>query len=484
MNKFAKLFSTLFLTTVIALPFMVACDSGNEDKNGGNEGNELPAFVDYASELKLDLSSDTKKQEVTVRLFIDGDTTHFDPKGSADISFVGGYIKARYLAVNTPESTGDVEKWGKSASNFTYSKLSTAEAIIVESDDHTWNLDSTSERYTLWIWYVPEGKEVKEENYRNLNVELLQEGYGRASKTSENRYGTTALAALMQAQAYELHIFGKEKDPNYYGDEATKQLDLKTLRFNIDDYVQHPVSVQGYVTAVYNSGAYIEEYDEEDGISYGIAVYFGFKTGKLLEILAVNNYVNVIGTVTEFNGTYQISDVKYNMARPKDPANCQLVEAGDVTVHPWREVTTADIVDTANNTVTAKFPKGEDEEGNETFEEKTLSYAKAMMNTSVTLKNLTIKSISTTTNPDSSSKGAMSVTVEDASGKRIVLRTEVLYKADGTTLYTKDDFTNADGSYKTISEVKGIVDYFDLNNTGNGTYQIAIWNWNCFTFAS
>lgn len=482
MNKVARIFSSLLLTAVLTVPFLAGCDSGNGSGKTDGTSDQLPEFIDYASTLKLDMDSDSKKQAVTPRLYIDGDTTHFDPKGAADISFVGGYIKARYLAVNTPESTGDVEKWGKSASNFTYSKLSTAEAIIVESDDNTWNLDSTSERYTLWIWYVPDGEEVAEENYRNLNVELLQEGYGKASKTSENRYGKTALAALMQAQTFKLKLYSAEKDPNYFGDEETAQLTLKSLRFNIDDYVQHPVSVQGYVTAIYDSGAYIEEYDEDDGISYGIAVYFGFKTGKLLEILAVGNYVNVVGTVTEFNGTYQVSDVRYNMARPNDPKNSQQIDAGQVTARPWREVSIADIEDSENNTVTAKFPAGEDEEGNEVFDEKTISCAKAMMNTSVTLKDLTIKEIYTTNKDTSKSKGAMSVTVEDAEGNRIVIRTEVLYKEDGETMYTEQDFK--DGTvFKKIASVKGIVDYFDLNNTGNGSYQIAVWDWSCFTFA-
>lgn len=474
MNKVTKIFTSLLLTAVLALPFMAGCGEKKDSPTPGKPDEK--DFIDYASNLKLDMDSATKKQNVTVRLFIDGDTTHFDPVGTPDISFVGGYIKARYLAVNTPESTGDVEKWGKTASNFTYEKLSTAEAILVESNDSNWNLDSTNERYTLWVWYVPAGKKVAEENYRNLNVELLQEGYGKASKTSENIYGQTALAALMQAQTFKLNLYGSKKDPNYFGDEETAQLTLKSLRFNIDDYVQHPVSVQGYVTAIYDSGAYIEEYDEEDELSYGIAVYFGFKTGKLLEILAVGNYVNVVGTVTSFNGTYQISGVQYNMARPNDPKNTQKVEAGQVTVRPFREVSIADIVDTANNKVTAEFHAGEDEEGNDIFESKTISYGAAMMDTSVMLKDLTITKIYTTKNSESKSKGAMSVTVTDASGKSIVLRTEVLYKEDGETLYTEADFKNGT-AFKKIASVKGIVDYYE------GSYQLAIWDWSCFAFA-
>ena len=80
----------------------------------------LPEFVDYVDQLTLDMNSSTAKLEVTVKLFVDGDTTHFHvpQEISAD-----GILKARYIAVNTPESTGQIEEWGKKASNFTREKL-------------------------------------------------------------------------------------------------------------------------------------------------------------------------------------------------------------------------------------------------------------------------------------------------------------------------------------------------------------------------
>ena len=60
-------------------------------------------FVDYAASVRLNWKSETAKQEVTVESFVDGDTTHFAvPKEIA----ADGVLKARYLAINTPESTG------------------------------------------------------------------------------------------------------------------------------------------------------------------------------------------------------------------------------------------------------------------------------------------------------------------------------------------------------------------------------------------
>ena len=66
---------------------------------------EKPKLVDYASQLTLDMNSETIKQEVTVEAFIDGDTTHFKVPTSV---VSRGVLKARYLAVNTPESTGKI----------------------------------------------------------------------------------------------------------------------------------------------------------------------------------------------------------------------------------------------------------------------------------------------------------------------------------------------------------------------------------------
>ena len=72
-------------------------------------------FVDYAGQAVLNRNGDSQTIEVTVKAFIDGDTTHFNVQGWG----TDNVFKARYAAVNTPESTGDVEPWGKKASNFT-----------------------------------------------------------------------------------------------------------------------------------------------------------------------------------------------------------------------------------------------------------------------------------------------------------------------------------------------------------------------------
>ena len=235
---------------------------GVEATVGSTEPLEI---IDYATAVKLDMASPTAKQEVTVKTLVDGDTTHFYVPSSV---MPGGVLKARYLAINTPESTGKIEEWGKKASNFTREKLSNATSIIIESDTGTWNADSTGDRYLCWVWYKPAG----ESEYRNLNLEILQNGLAIASNSSQNRYGEYAVAAIAQARAQKLNVHSGEKDPDFFYGDAY-EVTLKELRTNIEAYNGLKVAFNGVVTVNDNNSVYVENYDAETDMYYGMAVY-------------------------------------------------------------------------------------------------------------------------------------------------------------------------------------------------------------------
>ena len=84
------------LSLILALIVLVACFAGCKDNKTAVATGEV---VDYVAQTKLDINSSTKKQEVTVKSYIDGDTTHFIVP--ADISD-DGTLKARYMGINTP----------------------------------------------------------------------------------------------------------------------------------------------------------------------------------------------------------------------------------------------------------------------------------------------------------------------------------------------------------------------------------------------
>lgn len=454
MKKFYKIFVSALCAAFIAVPVLFAACGPTEDKGTGDDSKE-PELIDYVSNLKLDLTSETKKQEVTVRLYVDGDTTHFDAvKNSTvtpdtDLSAYDsiGYIKARYLAINTPESTGKIEKWGKTASNFTHDKLASATSIIVESDDGNWNSDSTGSRFMLWVWYKPAGAT----DYRNLNVEILQNGFALASKTSNNRYAAVATAALDQAKENKLHVYSpaSTKDENFYEGEAIP-LSLKELRCHVTDYLQISVRVTGIVVALFSNTAYIQDYDAETDSYYGMAVYIGYEKGYINTVLSVGNEVNVVGSVTEFQGTYQISGVTYNLMKPNASTNTTIISQDNEIV--FSDVTAYDL---KNKLCSVNFDV-EDEEGNESQETVNISYGDTVTATAVKVSNLNVVDAYTTQKEDSASKGAISLTCQASDGTTITVRTEVLYDSDGT-LVTQDRFLN-----KTIT-VKGIVEKYEGN---------------------
>ena len=105
MNNFKKL-TALFLALILAAGVLAGCGKGQETTGpAGTKPTEQLQIVDYVAQTKLDMSSSTLKQEVTVKNYIDGDTTHFNVPTSISED---GVLKARYLCVNTPESTGKI----------------------------------------------------------------------------------------------------------------------------------------------------------------------------------------------------------------------------------------------------------------------------------------------------------------------------------------------------------------------------------------
>ena len=429
--------------------------NNNDNQNNGDNTNPDDGDkteVDYAAQVKLDLSSSTKKIQVTVKTYVDGDTTHFNvPTSFLDT----GLLKARYLGINTPESTGKIEEYGKTASNFTKTKLMSASSIYIESDDENLNADSTGGRYLVWVWY----RTNENEEYRNLNIEILQNGLAIASNSANNRYGETCVAAINQAKRLKLNIYSGQKDPNFYYGDA-KEITLKELRTNIAEYNGVKVAFEAVVVKDYSQTVYVEEYDEELDMYFGMTVYYGFSAAAdVLNILNVGNRVRIVGSVQfyETGGTYQVSGLTYRAMRPNDPGNVQKISEGHEASY---RLTTAE-------EFTSKV-EIEDEENQETLE---FDFAELAMSSSISMNNLVVKSVYTTSNQDSSSYGAMTLTCE-CDGKTISVRTIVLYEGEGDArkMVTASTFEG-----KTIN-VKGIVDYFD------GQYQIKLYSMNDVTF--
>jgi micrococcal nuclease len=442
MNKFRTFF---LLFTVFAL-ILGACGCAGPVQPDPTDANQptVGEFVDYVAALTLDKSFNSAKLEVTVKTFVDGDTVHFHVPTTVHET---GVLKGRFLGINTPESTGKIEEYGKAASKFTREKLSKATSIIIESENETWNHDSTGDRYLVWVWYKTE----TDSEYRNLNLEILQNGLAIANSAASNRYGSLCMSALNQAKAHKLNLFSGKADPDFYYGDAV-ELTLKELRSNPETYSGVKVAFNGVITRNYNNSVYVEAFDPETGMYHGISVYYGFALpGAALDILSVGNEVRIVGLMQfyEAGGTWQISGLTHNLMKPQDPGNCQMFSEGN---KPAYVLTDAPVF--ASGKVTLE--NGE-----------TRDYAEMALGSSLEMRGLTVESIYTTEDEESSSKGAMTLTCK-VGDTTVSVRTIVLKDANGNII-TADTYEG-----KTI-DVKGIVDFFD------GNYQIKVFSANDIT---
>ena len=188
-------------------------------------------------------------------------------------------------------------------------------------------------------------------------------------------------------------------------------------------------------------------------------IYLGYSlSGQGLEIVSVGNLVRFVGSLQyyETGGTYQVANLKYQAMRPNDPTNIKLIESGHTGAFVETNPDTF-----VNGKVTVEMIEIlEDETEQKT--DKEFDYAYLTLDTSIQMKNLEVKSVYTTTNESSSSKGAMTLTCV-ANGITVKVRTVVLYDEDNK-IVTADTYQG-----KTI-DVKGFVDYFD------GEYQIKVFS--------
>ena len=474
MNKLSKL-----LIILIVLVMLVGCfaacgnqNSGNNDndndvnqneganQNGGGTtdgGNEIE-FIDYASQVKFDKNSGRKWAKVKVKSYIDGDTTHFTPIDGTQIGDLD-YVKARYLSINTPESTGIIEPWGKKASNYTKETLSKATSIIIESDNDKWNADSTGGRYLVWVWY----KTAEMTEYRNLNLEILQQGLAFGSNAADNAYSEYTMGALNQAKQFKCYVFSKDKDPDFYYGGA-QNVTLKELKLNYEPYKDQLVRFEAVVVKRSGATVYLEEYDAETDMYYGMQVFCGYNTpGNVMQALSIGNRVMMVGTLQyyELGGTWQISNIKYSvdMMDPNGALSKDGIHKIEEGYSPsYRETDAADIV---NGKLTLDVIT-QDADGNEISTPTEFKYGELAHYSTVTVKDLTVESVYTTTTETSDDKGAMSITCKAADGTTIVVRTEVLIDAEGK-LVTQDIFPAG-----TKISVRGIVDSYD------GQYQVRV----------
>lgn len=292
------LLSTLLITFLFVL---VACDNTEKDPKPSTELN-----TKLTDELRLDLSYEGKVYqtdrvgEVTLVSCVDGDTAHF--RSNNDV------ITVRFLDIDTPETGGELEPWGKAASEFTCEKLTNAETIVLEGRSQ---LKDTYDRYLAYIWY----------DGRLLNLELVELAYSTARNVSDDKYGDLFKQADEKARATGRRIYGEE-DPDFHYGQV--EIDLGTLRKNIDDYMGMNVIVEGVIASRLGPNAFIQN---EEG--YGIYIYMNHETTSRLTL---GNLVRVEATVSEFGGSAQLIGVTRRKITVLEEGREDLIKSKEVTI--------------------------------------------------------------------------------------------------------------------------------------------------------
>lgn len=283
--------------------------------------------------------------------YVDGDTTHVETLN------YGYTVKLRYLGIDTPESTSEIEEWGKSASLYNQSLWKSAKKVILESQGWAFAADYTvgsaeweaidkratadgNQRSLAYIWYATKDNPEKAD-FRCLNLEMVYAGFSQGIGSLATMGKSFYLAfdkANLSAQANLRGQFSGKKDPNYYygkpkdltlkelylgGGIQSTYVDQKTL-YRINGYVTRKIAGAFYFQdqASYKRGA-----DNALPVAYGMYVFTYAQTD-----IQPGDYVSVIGALSVYGGSLQMQGISYNTINPDPNRDTMILESGNTIV--------------------------------------------------------------------------------------------------------------------------------------------------------
>ena len=323
--------------------------------------------------------------------YVDGDTTHVE---TYNLQYT---VKIRYLGIDTPESTSEIEEWGLSASYFnkyiysgdaeywnyvkdTFSSRDSesikagATSIILVSQEAAINSESMTvedlkigseeegtyhattdgnQRNLAYVWYATVQNPTKND-FRCLNLEMVYEGYsfGVGSRESTSDYYFKMFdAANLSAQVNRRHIYSSMSDDNYYyyDTEGVNALTLKELYQSAkkDDTIGYmPISdfankktlyrISGYVSRKVGTSFYMQDQKEYDnaGVIAGTVKPYGIYVFTYTETpIKVGDFVEVVGAVSSYGGTFQMQGISYSTIDP-DPVRDTVIKTRGHTIKP------------------------------------------------------------------------------------------------------------------------------------------------------
>lgn len=233
-------------------------------------------------------------------------------------------IALRFHSIDTPESTGSVEKWGQAASLFVKNKLTNAYEIVLEATATPAKRDSYGTRYLGYVWY----RNSATDSFKNLNLELVENGYteNKGNDTSEFPYNSYMKKAQTFAKSIQLRIYSKLDDPLYSEDPI--ETTVKDIVENTSDYfnvdldwtkesgigakVRFTAAIVSLTVSSTQTHTFTAvQYDAETGSVYTINLYAAYSSNAA-STMKIGHLYSVVGNLQSYNGTIQISSLKYD----------------------------------------------------------------------------------------------------------------------------------------------------------------------------
>ena len=239
----------------------------------------------------------------------DGDTAEFTLKDT------GESVVIRYYSIDTPESTGKIEKWGKSASMFAKSYIENAEQIVLEASSTPAKVDSYGSRYLGYVWV----KMDENSDWINMNLLMVENGYSQNKGIpgdADFPYYKKFKEAEDFASTGQLHIHGNAEDP-YFTDEAVETtlkdlVETPELFYNEETDNGSKVTFEAYISGleIRNDQYHFTASALIDGKVYNIPIYGGYGQTQAARNLRLGTKYQVIGFMQKHYDGYQISGLK------------------------------------------------------------------------------------------------------------------------------------------------------------------------------
>ena len=262
---------------------------------------------------------------VKLRSNTDGDTAKF-----YDTNSTTEFFPLRFLGINTPESTGSIEPWGKKASLFTADKLNNAKEIVLINDVSVFGeRDSSGNRYLGFIWY----RNDTTSDFRLLNLEIVEQGYSKnqvyddsticpyRSYFEQAEENAKAVRTGTEASYQEgLRVQGT-KDPGYDYKKTVYTTSIRTLKNNYEDWGVTEESsgkrllITATVVGLAGNNLYLRDVvadvDDNPNEELGYIYLFSGYTSDTSSACGIGDFISFYCRATTYLESIQLSDLSF-----------------------------------------------------------------------------------------------------------------------------------------------------------------------------